>query len=135
MPPVIIGAAALGGAALAAGGVAAAFAAGGLIGFAANLGASMLLSAAAQSMMPKPALGQIRMQARTVTLREPVMPRDLVYGRSRKGGVIVFLHSSGAAQKYLHLVIVLAAHRVRSIGAVYFDGEEAISAAGVAQGR
>ena len=78
MPPVILGAVALGGAAIAAGGLAAAFAATGLIGFAANFGASMLLSAAAQSMMPKPSVGQIELQARTVTVREPVMPRQMV---------------------------------------------------------
>ncbi|MDV7200180.1 phage tail protein [Roseovarius sp. 10] len=135
MPPVVIGAVALGGAAVAAGGVAAAFAAGGLIGFAANFGASMLLSAATQSMMPKPSLGQMELQSRTVTVREPVMPRQMVYGRTRKGGVITFLHSTGAQDKYLHLVVVLASHRVESIGAIYFEGEMAVDATGQAQGR
>jgi hypothetical protein len=135
MPPVILGAVALGGAAIAAGGVAAAFTAGGLIGFAANFGASMLLSGAAQSMMPKPSMGQIELQARTVTVREPVMPRQMVYGRTRKGGVITFLHSTGEKDIDLHLVVVLAAHRVKSIGAIYFEGEIALDAAGTAQGR
>jgi len=135
MPPVVVGAVALGGAAIAAGGVAAAFAAGGLIGFAANFGASMLLSAAASSMMPKPSMGQIEMQARTVTVREPAMPREMVYGRARKGGVITFLHSTGEKDKYLHLVIVLAGHKVNSIGSIYFEGEEAVDAEGAAQGR
>jgi hypothetical protein len=132
MPPVVLGVAALGGAALAAGGIGAALAAGGLIGIAANFGASMLLSAAAQALMPQPTLA---MQARTVTVREPVMPREMVYGRARKGGVIVFLHANGDKDQYLHLVIVLAAHRVKTIGAIYFEGEEVIDASGTAQGR
>jgi len=132
MPPVVIGAVALGGAAFAAGGIAAAFAAGGLTAFAANFGASMLFSAAAQALMPKP---QMTLQSRTVTIREPVTPRDLVYGRTRKGGVIVFLHASGADNRVLDLVIVLATHRVKSIGAIYFDGEMALDAMGRAQGR
>ncbi|WP_420567710.1 phage tail protein [Thalassovita sp.] len=132
MPPVVLGVAALGGAALAAGGIGAALAAGGLIGIAANFGASMLLSAAAQALMPQPT---VAMQARTVTVREPVMPREMVYGRARKGGVIVFLHANGDKDQYLHLVIVLAAHRVKSIGAIYFEGEQAIDASGSAQGR
>ena len=89
MPPVVLGALALGGATIVAGGVAAAFAATGLVGFAASFGASMLLSAAAQAMMPAPSLGQMEMKARTVTVREPVMPREMVYGQVRKGGVIV----------------------------------------------
>lgn len=132
MPPVVLGVTALGGAALAAGGIGAALAAGGLIGIAANFGASMLLSAAAQALMPQPVA---TMHARTVTVREPVMPREIVYGRARKGGVIVFLHSGGDSDQYLYLVIVLAAHRVKSIGAIYFEGEEAIDANGAAQGR
>ena len=135
MPPLVIGAVALGGAAIAAGGITAAFAAGGLISFAANFGASMLLSGAAQAMMPKPSVGQIELQARTVTVREPVMPRQMVYGRTRKGGVITFLHSTGEKDKDLHLVVVLAAHRVKSIGAIYFEGEMAINASGTPLGR
>ena len=135
MPPVVIGAVALGGAAVAAGGLTAAFAAGGLIGFAANFGASMLLSGAAQSLMPSPTVGSLALRSRAVTVREPVMPRDMVYGRTRKGGVIVFLHSTGTADKDLHLVIVLAAHRVKSIGAIYFEGEMAFDATGNPIGR
>ena len=113
-----------------AGWVGATLAAGGIGAALLRLGGSLLLSVAAQALMPKPGL-----QPRTVTIREPVVPRDLVYGRTRKGGVIVFLNSSGPKDKDLDLVIVLATHRVKSIGAVYFEGEMALDAAGVAQGR
>lgn len=133
MPPLAIGALALGGAAIAAGGLGAAFAATGLIGFAANLGASLLLSAASAALMPKPKGPTL--SARTVTIREPVVPRDIVYGRVQKGGVIVFLHSTSVNNAVLHLVIPLAGHRVKSIGAVYFDGVMALDADGIPQGR
>ena len=53
MPPLAIGALALGGAAIAAGGIGAALGAAGLIGFAANLGASLLLSAASNELPPE----------------------------------------------------------------------------------
>lgn len=115
-----------------AGAIGGALAAGGIAGALIRLGGTLLLSYASQALMPKP---KSSLQARTLTLREPVMPRDLVYGRARKGGVIVFLHVTGAKRQYLHLVIVLAAHPVAAIGAVYFEGEEAVSDAGVAQGR
>ena len=95
-----------------------------------RLGASLLLSAASRALMPGPGL-----PARTVTVREAVAPRDMVYGRARKGGVIVYLSESGSKRQYLHLVVVLAAHRVESIGAVYFDGEAAVDASGTALGR
>jgi hypothetical protein len=132
MPPLVLGAVALGGAAFAAGGLAAAFAAGGLISFAASFGASMLLSGVSQALMGKP---EVSIQPRTVSVREPVMPRDMVYGRVRKGGAIVFLHEAGGQNEFLHLVIVLATHRVKSIGAVYFDGVAAVDAGGTALGR
>ncbi len=115
-----------------AGAISGVLAAGGIGAALLRIGGTLLLSYASQSLMPKP---QTTLQPRTVTIREPVVPRDLVYGRTRKGGVIVFLHSSGADNKFLDLVIVLATHRVKSIGAIYFEGEMALDSAGVAQGR
>ncbi|CAN1576024.1 Tip attachment protein J [Paracoccaceae bacterium] len=115
-----------------AGAISGVLAAGGIGAALVRLGGTLLLSYASQALMPKP---KVALQARTVTVREPVVPRDLVYGRARKGGVIVFLHASGAKDQYLHLVIVLAAHRVKSIGAIWFDGEMAITAGGLVQGR
>ena len=113
-----------------AGWVGTTLAAGGIGAMLLRLGGSLLLSYASQALMPKP-----KAPARTVTVRAPVMPRDMIYGRARKGGVIVFLHSSGAKNQYLHLVVVLAAHRVKAIGAIWFEGEMAVNAAGVAIGR
>lgn len=115
-----------------AGAISGVLAAGGIGAALVRLGGTLLLSYASQSLMPKP---KVALQARTVTVREPVVPRDLVYGRARKGGVIVFLHASGARDEFLHLVIVLAAHRVRSIGAIWFDGEMAVTAGGIVRGR
>lgn len=115
-----------------AGAISGVLAAGGIGAALVRLGGMLLLSYAAQALMPKP---KVALQARTVTVREPVVPRDMVYGRARKGGVIVFLHVSGSRDQFLHLVIVLAAHRIASIGAIWFDGEMAIDADGTARGR
>ena len=114
-----------------AGAISGILAAGGIGAALLRIGGTLLLSYAAQALMPKP---QLTLQPRTVTIREPVVPRDLIYGRTRKGGVIIFLNSSGSDNKYLDLVIVLATHQIKSIGAVYFEGEVALDAAGVAQG-
>ena len=113
-----------------------------LAGFAVNLVGSLLLSAAAQALMPKPDTSQ-SMKGRTVSVREPVADREVVYGAVRKGGTIVFLHttstgteaSEGRLNEVLHMVIVLAGHEVQSIGGMYFDGALAVSADGVPQGR
>ena len=112
-------------------------AAGGIGAFALRLGASLLLSAAASALARKDT-AQATMQGRTVSVREPVGSRRIVYGRARAGGTIVYMNtrtSGDITESALDLVIVLAGHRVRSIGAVYFDGELAINAAGVPQGR
>jgi len=93
-----------------AGAISGVLAAGGIGAALIRIGGTLLLSYAAQALMPKP---QTTLQNRTVTIREPVVPRDLVYGRTRKGGVIVFLNSSGSDNAVLDLVIVLATHRVK----------------------
>ncbi|MDG3040431.1 phage tail protein [Roseicyclus marinus] len=124
-------------------------AAGGILGFVARTGAALVLSAGARKLMPKPSTSgsaQLEVGPRTITVTEPVRPREVVYGFTRKGGTLVFAHLStvaagdaaaslGGSGQFLHLVIVLAAHRVKSIGAIYFDGEVAVDANGVAQGR
>lgn len=133
MPPLAVaaaGAAAVGGAAVAAGGLTAAFAAGGLTGFVASTGASLLLSGAASALAPSPS---VEVQDNTVTVREPARARDLVYGRTRKGGTIVFIESTDRDDRNLHLVIVFATHRVHKIGEIYFNGELAFDADGNAQ--
>lgn len=57
-----------------------------------------------------------------VSLREPAAPRQLIYGRTRVGGRVTFVHTS-ESNKYLHLVITLAGHEVEEIEEVWFDDE------------
>lgn len=97
--------------------------AGTLGAFALRLGGSLLLSAASRALAKRPPT-----QGLQVTSRSAVAPRDLVYGVVRKGGTIVFLDTNGEDNRYLDMVIVLAANRVKSIGKVYFDGRLAFDA-------
>ncbi len=92
-----------------------------------SLGASLLLSAAARALMPEPSVDQLR--GRQVSSREPVAPREIVYGDVRKGGTIVFMHSTPGSRldhELLHMVIVVASHEVEEIGAVYLNGVYAV---------
>jgi len=89
-----------------------------------KIGGSLLLSAASQALMPKP---KRTLQDRKVTVRAPTAPRDLVYGRVRKGGVIVFIHATGSSNNDLHLVVVLTGHQVEKLGDIYLDGELAVA--------
>jgi hypothetical protein len=104
-------------------GFTAAMAASPLLAAAVQIGASVALSAAAKALAPRP-----QSQAQTVSVRAPVVPRDIVYGRVRKGGVLIFAHRTrNDGKDFLHLIYALAGHQVQAIEAVYFDGEEAIN--------
>ena len=90
-----------------------------------QLGTSLLLSTAAQALMPKPDVQSIR--GHQTTTRQPIAPREIVYGRTRKGGTIVFLEtrnnsSPDVPNSVMDMVIVLASHECEKIGKVYFDG-------------
>ncbi len=62
-------------------------------------------------------------QGRTVMARDPLAARRLIYGRCKVSGTIVFMHTTGAKNQYLHLVIVLAGHEVDAITDIYFNDE------------
>ncbi|WP_299945370.1 phage tail protein [uncultured Ruegeria sp.] len=127
---------------LAIGAIGTTIAAGGVGAAAIQLGGSLLLSAASRALMPKPDYSSNQVRGRQVSSRQPVAARELVYGLSRKGGTIVFLHSTdatyggGQENAILHVIIVLASHEVSGIGAVYFDGVRAFdSGSTTARGR
>lgn len=54
-------------------------------------------------------------------IRSSVAPRQIVYGRARVSGPIVYATSSGEDQKYLHLVIPLATHEIDGIDGVWIN--------------
>ena len=96
-----------------------------------NVGASVLLGLATRALMPKPKGPELR--DRTVTVRAAASPRDLVYGRVRKGGNIIYINAPNST--ILDMVIVLAGHRVNKIGAIYFDDKLAVDEDGVIQSK
>jgi len=63
---------------------------------------------------------------RTQSFHQPITEHQIVFGRCRTSGPVVFLHSAtddeGRADGFLHVVVVLAAHRVRAIGEVFLNG-------------
>ena len=60
-------------------------------------------------------------QGRLVNARAPTAPQQFVYGQVRKGGTIVNLKTTGASNKYLHMIIALAGHEVHEIGDIYVN--------------
>lgn len=60
-------------------------------------------------------------QDRNVTIRNSLATREIVYGRVRKGGTLVYAGTSGADDRFINLIIVLASHACESVNDVYFD--------------
>jgi hypothetical protein len=102
---------------------------GGIIGALAAAGTAIVVSAIGRSVLPapKPKLAALNFSApgagRTQSLRQPITEHRIVLGRAKVSGPIVFLHSAtddeGRAFGFFHMVVVLAAHRVRAIGTAY----------------
>ena len=47
--------------------------------------------------------------------------RSVVYGRARVSGPLLFAHSTGDKQQFLHLVVALAGHEIDAIEGVYLN--------------
>lgn len=109
MPPVIIGAAVSAGLGAAIGGAA----------FGTLFVQNLALGLVAKALAPKPPKPERR--DNTITSRQPVSSRKIIYGRTRVGGTIVYLESTGSDNKYLHLVIPIAGHEIDGFEKVYFD--------------
>ncbi len=74
-------------------------------------------------------------QGRSVMTRDPVAPRRMIYGQCLVSGTIVFIHTTGTKNEYLHLVIMLAGHEVDEIGTIYFNDEIVPLASNAATGK
>ncbi|MFL1464413.1 hypothetical protein ACI6QG_19585, partial [Roseococcus sp. DSY-14] len=122
--------------AVVAGGVASAAVGGGIIGAIVGAGAAFVVSTIGASVFPakRPtAPSTISMRSgddptapgagRTQSFRQPITEHQIVFGRCKVGGPIVFIHSAtdddGRADGWFYAVVVLAAHRVRAIGDVW----------------
>ncbi len=98
---------------------------GALVGAGAAIGVSLIGGAIFPQKKPRPpsfsgGSSAQEAQQRTQSFRQPIAEHQIVLGRAKVSGPIVFLHSStddeGRADGFFHMVVVLAGHRVRSIG-------------------
>jgi hypothetical protein len=123
--------------AVVAGGVASAAVGGGIIGAIVGAGAAFVVSTIGASVFPAKRPTAPTSSAalhpgddptapgagRTQSFRQPITEHQIVFGRCKVGGPIVFIHSAtddaGRADGWFYAVVVLAAHRVRAIGDVW----------------
>lgn len=87
------------------------------------LAQSIILGALSKALIKQPSFGGV--SGTTVTGKDSIAPRQIIYGRTRVGGTIVYMEGTNS-NKYLHIVIALAGHEVDAIEKVYFNDEEVV---------
>jgi hypothetical protein len=87
--------------------------------FALGLGAQFLLGAAMRALTPKPSLGGAR--GYTVTQRGSALDHQIIYGRARVGGVVVFNGTTGNNNKFLHQVVAYTGHEIEDFDEIYIN--------------
>lgn len=86
-----------------------------------TLAISAVTSAVLGALAPKPSLAG--MQGLLVNSKEATAPAQFVYGEVRKGGTVTYIESTGDNNKILHQIIVLAAHEIEEVSAIYFNDQ------------
>src|SRR6266576_2626877 len=88
------------------------------------IGANLVLGAISKMFTKGPGSSSLSSQlaSRTVTTRQPISPWRVQYGVNRVGGIITMMHTTGATNQKLHLVITTSGHEVNSSATMYFDG-------------
>ena len=91
--------------------------------FARQFVTALVLGALSGAMAKKPS--GFGIGGTTVTQRNSIAPRQVIYGRTRVGGTVVYMEGTDS-NKYLHTVIVFSGHEVDAIEKVYFNDEEVV---------
>lgn len=98
-----------------------------LQGFGVMAVATAALSAASQALAPKPDLPTYQAFSsgalqRTQNIKQPVQPRNVIYGQIRQGGTIGFIESTDD-DKFLHMVILVASHEIQEYTTIFLNDE------------
>lgn len=89
--------------------------------FATQFTTSLVLGAVSQAMNKTSSSGVN--SGSTVTSRSALAPHQVIYGRTRVGGNIVYMEGT-EGNKYLHVVMAIAGHEIDAIEKYYLNDEE-----------
>jgi alpha-tubulin suppressor-like RCC1 family protein len=86
--------------------------------------------AASRLLRPKMPNFSDALGSRDQMVRSPIAARQIIYGRAKVSGTIVYLGTTGATNEYLHMVVAVAGHEVEELGDVYFNEDLVLTGAG-----
>lgn len=90
--------------------------------FAQQFAISAVLGAIGSALQPKPEqfTSAAELRGRQIMSKQPITPRDVVYGEVKKSGTIVFMETTNDNEN-LHVCVTLAGHEINAISEVYFN--------------
>ena len=91
------------------------------------LATTALTSTVLNALAPKPSFQSAGSTGYQVASKSAAADHQVVYGKTRVGGIVVFDATSGTDNKFLHRVIAVAGHEVEDIEHVYFNDEQITS--------
>lgn len=78
---------------------------------------------------------EVPFQDRTRMVRAAAGSRQIVYGRAKVGGQLVYIESWFKDRRFITMTVVVAAHQVKEITAIYANGRKVASARSSGNGR
>jgi len=82
-----------------------------------------ITSVVLKALAPKQAGAGANSAGILANVMDPIAPHEYVYGKVRKGGVRTYIEATGANNKFLHIIIVLAGHELEAIDDIYINDE------------
>ena len=80
--------------------------------------------AASKLLAPKPpSFADSSLANRSQMVRSPISARNVVYGRCRVSGAVLYMSTTGSTNQYLHIIVALAGHEIEEIEEVYFNDD------------
>lgn len=98
------------------------------------VGIMALSMAASKLLTPKAPSFADTLGSRGQMVRSPISARQIIYGRAKVSGTIIYIQESGTKNEYLNMVIALAGHEVEEIGDVYLNEDLVLTGAGDGSG-
>ena len=94
------------------------------------VGIVALSMAASKLLTPKMPSFADSLGTRGQMVRSPISARQIIYGKAKVSGTIVYIQESGTKNEYLNIVIAIAGHEVEEIGDVYLNEDVVLTGAG-----
>ena len=94
----------------------------GFAGFQAAFAANLALGLALRALTPKPPKSGANLGYQ-INAKGSALDHQIIYGKMRVGGVIVFDEATGNNNKFLHRIIAYAGHEIQEFNEIYINDE------------